>query len=156
MDLYRELTSIIDCLNARGIEYAVCGGLAVAFHGYPRFTGDIDIMLMPADLPRAKEALRSIDYSIAAGPFPFDSGTPRAREVHRISRIEGGEVFALDILIVNTMLEEAWKGREMFDLDGRTIRVVSRAGLAQMKRLAGRDQDLLDIKKLGEADDGGR
>ncbi|MBP7585083.1 MAG: nucleotidyltransferase family protein [Spirochaetes bacterium] len=71
MDLYRELTSIIDCLNARGIEYAVCGGLAVAFHGYPRFTGDIDIMLMPADLPRAKEALRSIDYSIAAGPFPL-------------------------------------------------------------------------------------
>ncbi|MBP7585082.1 MAG: hypothetical protein KBA61_13665 [Spirochaetes bacterium] len=65
-------------------------------------------------------------------------------------------MFALDILIVNTMLEEAWKGREMFDLDGRTIRVVSRAGLAQMKRLAGRDQDLLDIKKLGEADDGGR
>lgn len=150
MDILKEFIRIVDCLNAQGIDYALCGGLAVALHGYPRFTGDIDILLLRDDLPSVKEALKSIDYSIAAGPFPFDSGTAKAREVHRISKIEGGDVFSLDLLIVNDILRDVWKGREKYDLEGREIRIVSRSGLLAMKALAGRDQDRLDIKKLEE------
>lgn len=150
MDILKEFIRIVDCLNAHSIDYALCGGLAVALYGYPRFTGDIDILLLRDDLPRVKEALKTVDYSIAAGPFPFDSGTTKAREVHRISRIEEGEVFTLDILIVNDILRDAWKGREKYDLEGREIRIVSRSGLLAMKALAGRDQDRLDIQKLEE------
>jgi len=154
MDLYAELMSIVDCLESNAIDYAICGGLAVALHGYPRFTGDIDIMVLPGDLQRLKESLKTIDYTIAAGPFPFDSGTPKAREVHRISKIDGSDVFTLDILVVNRMLDDAWKTREIFGLEGRKLRVVSRPGLAAMKRLAGRDRDLLDIKMLEGGGDG--
>jgi hypothetical protein len=150
MNLLNEFIQIVDCLNAHGIDYALCGGLAVAFHGYPRFTGDIDVLLLRDDLPRVKEALKTIDYTLAAGPFPFDSGTAKAREVHRISKIQEGAVFTLDLLIVNDVLRDAWKGREKYVLDGREIRIVSRSGLLEMKALAGRDQDRLDIKKLEE------
>ena len=152
MDLYAELTAIIDCLDDHSIDYALCGGLAVAVHGYPRFTGDIDIMLMIEDFPRAKNALKTIGFSIDAGPFPFDSGTERAREVHRISRIVKGDVFTLDILIVNDMLMEVWNGRELYELEGQKICVVSRQGLITMKTLAGRDRDLVDIKNLMKDD----
>ena len=43
MDIQQELRAVIAALNSASIEYALCGGLAVAFHGYARFTKDIDM-----------------------------------------------------------------------------------------------------------------
>ena len=45
MDIQQELRALIVALNGASIEYALCGGLAVAFHGYARFTKDIDILI---------------------------------------------------------------------------------------------------------------
>ena len=56
MDLHQELVQLIDALEAAGAEYALCGGLALAVHGHPRFTKDIDL-LVPA------EALANLDGS---------------------------------------------------------------------------------------------
>lgn len=56
MDLYAELIAVIDLLNAEGIEYAVCGGIAVALHGYVRFTHDLDILVRSEDTSRIAAA----------------------------------------------------------------------------------------------------
>ena len=45
-DLYEEFKSIISALEQRGIDYAVCGGLAMAVHGLARATVDIDLLIL--------------------------------------------------------------------------------------------------------------
>ncbi len=52
MDLYDELMALIDAFADANIDYALCGGIAVAFYGYPRFTKDIDILIRAEDLDR--------------------------------------------------------------------------------------------------------
>lgn len=52
MDLQQELFTVLDALAATGIDHAVCGGFAVAIHGYPRLTRDIDVLIQEADLRR--------------------------------------------------------------------------------------------------------
>jgi hypothetical protein len=151
VDLFEEFSRIVDTLEAEGVEYALCGGMAVAVHGYPRFTKDIDL-LVPADaLDRLKTAVAALGYTEAAGPIPFDVGTPTEREIHRVSRIEPDGILTLDLLVVPSHLRDVWDTRRSFEWEGRRICAVSLEGLVQMKRLAGRRQDLLDIEKLDEA-----
>ena len=50
MDIYIEFTELLKSLNARKASYAVCGGFAVAFHGYVRATKDIDLLVQLNDL----------------------------------------------------------------------------------------------------------
>ena len=45
LDIYHEFERLIAALNERRIEYAVCGGLAMAIHGVPRSTIDIDVLI---------------------------------------------------------------------------------------------------------------
>lgn len=149
MDLYQELLGMIDALDSAGIDYALCGGIAVAFHGYLRFTKDIDLLVRERELQRVKQTIRPLGFALPADPMTFDAGTAAERVVHRISKVADGEHLTVDLLLVNPALEEVWDDRERYGWQGRQVRIVSAAGLAKMKRLAGRDQDLLDIKKLG-------
>ena len=48
MKLHPDLREFIELLNFRRVDYIVVGGHAVAFHGHPRFTGDIDLLLRPS------------------------------------------------------------------------------------------------------------
>ena len=73
----------------------------------------------------------------------------KEREVYRISKIEGKEILTLDLVLVTSVFESIWDEREYYEWKGRRIQVVSFDGLVTMKKLAGRDQDLLDLKKLG-------
>ena len=70
-ELTNELFSLVDCLTAAGIDYAVCGGLAVALHGYPRATRDIDLLIDRNSLEPAKAAIESLGYIIPSGIIPF-------------------------------------------------------------------------------------
>ena len=55
------------------IRYAICGGVAVTIHGATRSTKDIDILIAPADLDKAIEAVRALGYKFAALPQIFNS-----------------------------------------------------------------------------------
>lgn len=50
MDLYAELRALVDALQVAEIDYALCGAVALAIHGLPRATRDIDLMTRPQDL----------------------------------------------------------------------------------------------------------
>jgi hypothetical protein len=152
MDLYDEFLGLIDALEKDGIDHAVCGGVALAIHGHPRFTKDIDILIRSEDLDRVRTAVGRRGFTIDGGCLPFGAGGPLAREVHRVSKVEGSQVLTLDLLLVSPALEDAWRGREMFAWRGRRLRAVSVEGLAMMKRLAGRSQDLVDLESLGLED----
>jgi len=163
MNLYDELMALVTALEKA--EYALCGGVALAFHGYPRFTKDIDLLVRAEDLQKVREAVAACGFKIEGGRVPFRLGKPDEQIIHRVSKIQGHEALTLDLMIVNPGLEEIWRSRGMFDWKGRPVKVVSREGLVKMKRLAGRPQDLADVERLGSpevdsgrgtADDGGR
>ncbi|HKH49451.1 MAG TPA: hypothetical protein VKM72_32700 [Thermoanaerobaculia bacterium] len=153
MNLQEEFLALIDALNRDGAEYGVCGGIALAIHGFPRFTKDIDVLVRPQDLDRVISVAAARGFIVAANPLRFDIGTPKEREVRRISKIDGEDVMTLDLLLAKGVLQEAWGDREEFEWQGRVVKTVSAAALAQMKRIAGRDQDLLDVRKLEGGDD---
>lgn len=152
MDLYTELIDILRAFEAEGVDYALCGGLAVAFYGYPRFTRDIDFLVPKADLPRIKALLRELGYDLEAGPIPFDVGKPSERELHRVSKA-AAELFTLDLLIATGIFEDVFEQREILEWNGLEVQIVSLDGLGRMKRLAGRTQDLLDLEKLHGSED---
>jgi Uncharacterised nucleotidyltransferase len=148
MNLYQELSLVLRVFAENDLDYAVCGGIAVAFHGYERFTKDIDILIREEDLDHVHELLEQVGFMAPSGRIPFEH-----HELFRIMKVDGSDYMSLDLLVVNDKLEGVWEGRRFFDWQGKKIVVVSREGLAKMKRLAGRDQDLLDLKKLGLDDD---
>lgn len=64
-DLYEELSAIVDALESGGLEYAVCGGIAMAVHGFTRATEDIDLFL-PAENVTSNDwrgRMNQVDYS---------------------------------------------------------------------------------------------
>jgi hypothetical protein len=151
MDLVAELFGLIESLNAAGVEYAVCGGIALAIHGHPRFTQDIDLLVQDTDLARVQSIAAARGFSIAGGRISFGVGTPNVRELVRVSKSLGRDVLTLDLLIVGSALKGAWNSRTRAEWRGQRMWVVSQVGLLTMKRLAGRPQDLADIARLTQA-----
>ncbi len=148
MKLRTELLQITQCLDEARIDYALCGGLAVAAHGYPRLTKDIDILIQEENVDSSHKALATIEYDLASGLIPFDIGTDKERRLYRVSKAEGRELVTLDLLVVTPVFQEIWITRESLEVDSRPIKIVSRDGLIKMKRIAGRLQDLADIEAL--------
>lgn len=153
MNLKEELLGVVGALNRAAVSYALCGGMAVVLHGHPRLTRNIDLLVRPEDLPAAKAALATVGFTIEAGTIPFDLGKPHQREVCRISKAVGTDLITLDLLLLPEFLEEVWTSRETYQVEGAQVTVVSRRGLVQMKKAAGRPQDLGDVAALeGEAE----
>lgn len=150
-----ELEAIVDALTAEGVPYALCGGLALGLHGHPRATADIDVLVEAADVERALATAKRIGFDIPARKMIFGRRTGKHREVQRVSKLdpETGALLPLDFLVVNDELAEVWATRITIDTGTRKLTMVSRAGLATMKRIAGRAQDLVDVAKLEGTDD---
>ena len=144
--LLDELSQLISALDENEIEYAVCGGLALAIHGFTRATLDIDILIQPESLEKAYKIGAEKGFDIRGLDISFKE---RAVEIRRVSKIDdNGEVLSLDLLLVTPQVEDVWETRETIDFLGNRLWVVSREGLIKMKRLAGRPQDLVDIERL--------
>lgn len=144
--LVDELNELISSFEDYGLEYAVCGGLSMAIHGFARATLDIDILIRPDMLKTAYSIGEKLGYDIRGLDISFKE---RAVEIKRVSKIDSnGEVLSLDLLLVTPQVEDVWDTKEKVDFLGRKLSVVSREGLIKMKTLAGRPQDLADIDRL--------
>jgi hypothetical protein len=146
VDLFGELKTLIDSLESRGIDYALCGGMALAIHGAPRATQDIDILLRPEDIGRLREAARNCGFTLESFPMDFASGLT----IQRFTKVIEGQPLMLDVLFVKGPLESVWAGRQTAALEDGFVRVVSREGLISLKLAAGRPQDVADVKRLEE------
>jgi hypothetical protein len=146
VDLFDELNQIVSSLEANEIEYAVCGGLALTIHGFPRATFDIDVLLREESLAKAFEIVAEKGYDIHGLDMSFKK---RAVEIRRVSKIdEDGEVLSLDFLLVTPHVEDVWTTKKAYSWEGKILWVVSLEGLLKMKRLAGRAKDLIDIDRI--------
>ena len=143
--LVEELLQLVAEFNDREIEFALCGGLAVAAHGFTRATQDIDFLIREESLERAFEAAAKVGFDVRGLDMSFKEGTV---EIRRVSKIVGEDVISLDLLLVTQHVEDVWEEREWKEVEGEVIPIVSRNGLIKMKRQAGRSQDLTDIERL--------
>ena len=143
--LIEELKLLLSSFNEHGIEFALCGGLAVAAHGLVRATQDIDFLIREESLEAAYKAAAEVGYDIRGLDISFKE---RTVEIRRVSKVVGEEVISLDLLLVTPHVEDVWQTRELIEFMGESLVVVSREGLVKMKRQAGRPQDLADIERL--------
>jgi len=148
MDLIDEFSNLTAALSHAGVSFAVCGGIAVGIHGFVRFTEDIDLMILEEDLELALSVARSLGYSVDSGRIPLLRGTPWEHTVYRVVKVEGREFLPLDLVLVNEEMRSIWEDCGIFQWQGRNIQCVSRQGLMEMKRRAGRSKDLIDLEEL--------
>jgi len=145
LDLRTSLDALAASLDQAGIPYAVCGALALAIHGHPRATKDIDLLTTPDQIAALKAVARVHGFTIEALPMTFASS---GITVHRVSRLVGTQILTLDIVDASGLLAPVWNTRERFDTARGPVWVVSRQGLITMKLAAGRPQDLADLAQL--------
>lgn len=147
MKLHSDLREFIGFLSSREVEYLVVGGHAVAFHGYPRVTGDIDFLLRstPENADRMLRVLEDFgfgDLGLTATDF-----TAPGRVVqlgHPPNRID------LMTSISGLSFEEAWEGRVAGTLDGLPVWFLGKSALLRNKRASGRARDLADLEALSD------
>jgi predicted nucleotidyltransferase len=154
-----DFQTIFKELNGLGIDYLVVGGLAVNFHGVPRMTYDIDLMILlePENILKLVTKLTQWGYK---SKIPID---PRdlADETKRTSWIlekgmkalnfysETLPIGEIDILIDTPVSYEELKGRAIkVELQDEKIPTVSIHDLIELKLRAGRKQDLADVEHL--------
>jgi hypothetical protein len=148
IDLFEETMALLTELDRHGVPYAVVGALALAIHGVPRATTDIDLLVRHDNVEAALRVAEIRGFGTQAPPMRFSDGL----EVRRSSKAEATLMLTLDLLVVNENLEPVWASRERVATERGSVWVVSRQGLIDMKAWAGREQDLADIRRLRELD----
>ena len=148
-DLYEEFRKLISALDHRQIDYALCGGLAMAVYDHPRATIDIDLLILSEALDSVTTIAKELGYTIRGLEMSFSNG---AIEIRRVSKIHPttGHVLSLDLLLVTPDVRSIWDSRTRADWEDGELSVVSRAGLIVLKRFRGSGRDLDDIAALEE------
>ena len=136
--------------EAAEIDYAVCGGLAMAIQGFPRATVDIDLMILADSLDDAFRVANEKGFDIRGLDISFKDPVV---EIRRVSKIIGPDVLCLDLLLVTEGVKDVWASRESVRYQGRPMWVVSRDGLIKLKKRAGRPQDMADIHRIENEED---
>lgn len=149
MKLQSDLREFIGLLNSRKVDYLVVGGHAVAFHGYPRFTGDVDFFIN-ATPENARRVLQVLDDFGFGGLGLGDQSLTQAGKVIQLGRPPN----RIDLLtsISGVAFEEAWEQRVAAELDGIPVHFVSKEALIKNKRAAARSKDLADVDALVASD----
>jgi hypothetical protein len=141
----RDFVELFRCLNAHNVEYLIVGGYAVAFHGYPRFTGDLDLFVNP-DEKNADKVLQALEeFGFAElGLVSEDFRTPDRLVSLGYPPERVDIVSAIDGVTWN----EAWAARFPGSFGGVEVFFIGRSELVRNKRASGRSQDRVDADAL--------
>jgi len=154
MDLLEELKKLSLKLDQAGIDYALCGGLAIAIYAKPRATLDIDIMIDPDFLSETRTVAHELGFTMISAPMEFQCG---AVKIHRLTKIDkdSGEHLVLDLLLVTPETKKAWDDHLTVEWEGNPLKVVSPKGLILLKsfRSSGQDQDDIEYLRSLENED---
>jgi len=143
--LSNDLRAFIHLLNTKSVKYVIVGAWALAFHGRPRYTGDIDFFVArdPDNADRLMEVIEDFGFG--------QTGIERDDFLHIDHVIQlGREPNRIDILtgISGVTFDEAWQSREQGNISAVAVFVISRDLLIKNKRAANRDKDQGDVKLL--------
>jgi len=147
MDLNPDFFDIVAALRDEGAEFLVVGAFAMAAHGVPRATGDLDLWINPVreNASRVWRALLRFGAPVEAASLTiedlvdpgmvFQMGQP-PRRVDVLTGIDG------------VSFGDAWPNRKLVTVEGLEIPFLGREDLIRNKKASGRDKDLVDLKTL--------
>ena len=143
--LPRDFQDFLRLLNAKSVRYVVIGGYAVAYHGFIRYTGDLDVFveLSPENALQLVAALREFGFDLPKlQPALF-------LEKGKIIRL-GYEPMRLEILneIDGVTFNECYRHRRIASIGGLRICFIDLKRLLKNKRASGRQKDLADVEAL--------
>jgi len=143
--LSKDFKEFIELLNAHNVRYLVVGGYAVAFHGYPRYTKDLDVWieLSPENADNIIKTMEAFGFgSLGLKPEDF-------LESDQIIQL-GYPPNRIDILttLKEVQFEACYKERVELKIQGIKINFIDLENLKRNKRATGRPQDLADAENL--------
>ncbi|HOI74421.1 MAG TPA: hypothetical protein PLO63_09770 [Syntrophales bacterium] len=147
METQPDFKELLELFNAHRVEYLIVGGYALAFHGAPRFTGDLDL-LVKADSTNAKRILAALEA------FGFGSlGLAENDFEHPERTVQlGVPPVRIDLItsLTGVSWDEAWAGRVSGRYGNIPVVFIGREQFVINKRATGRLRDLADLEGLGE------
>ena len=150
MPLPEDWRAFIESLNSNGVEYVIVGAVALAYHRFPRYTGDLDVLVRnsPGNTRRLESALAGFGFaSLGLKAVDFADSYRVIQLGVPPNRIK------LLISITGVPFDEAWGDRVEADLEGTRVSFISRQALIRNKRLTGRAQDKADLEVLGAGEE---
>ncbi|HHQ48202.1 MAG TPA: hypothetical protein ENK19_04880 [Acidobacteria bacterium] len=145
--LNQDFLDLLRAFTQAGVRFVVVGAHALAVHGIPRATGDLDVLVEPSteNANRVLDGLRVFGAPVEAhGLHPADLSTPGT--VYQV----GLPPSRIDILtsIDGIDFQRAWESRTVVEIEGLGVPFLGRDALLENKRAAGRPKDLADLSML--------
>ncbi|MEQ8718613.1 MAG: hypothetical protein RIE08_13460 [Acidimicrobiales bacterium] len=146
MELNRDFSEFMACFAAHDVRFLIVGGYAVAAHGHPRYTKDLDVWVRvdPDNARRIIEALEEFGFGglgLSVDDFLEDQVVVQlGREPQRIDLL----TFASGV-----DFDEAFANRVLVDFGDTEVPVIGRTDLRRNKLATGRLRDLADLEDLG-------
>lgn len=145
VNLPADFREFLKLLNAHRVKYLLIGGYAVAYHGYPRATADMDIWIEvdPANAKKIVGTLKDFGFDLP------DLSTELFEETEKIVRM-GIPPIRIEIMtsISGVEFQECYDARMIVELDGIRVSVISLPFLKANKKASGRHKDFDDLENL--------
>ncbi|MDQ3536334.1 MAG: hypothetical protein M3421_11990 [Bacteroidota bacterium] len=157
MDINQEFyIEVIDAMTKANVEFLLVGGMAVGIHGYPRYTGDMDLWLRPSldNMNKLKESLSKLGYDLNSVDLilserPFNHPTP-------IRLFDDGNEFKVDLMTDifydKLSFDDCFNKAQIYDVGGVSMKVIHVNHLIEIKenvkRYDNNLKDLNDAEKL--------
>ncbi len=140
-----DFVEFIDLLNKYGVNYLVVGAHALAFHGRPRHTGDLDIWIKPSKENTAKMVVVLNEFGFGSLGLS-ESDFLRENYVTQL----GYPPLRIDILnsISGVGFNEAYANKIIGEIDGLFVHFINVEEFIKNKEATGRKKDLGDIDAI--------
>jgi len=147
MEIQQDFKELLELFNAHKVDYIIIGAFALSYHGVPRFTGDLDILVNP-DPDNAARILEALN------DFGFGSLEINIKDLTSADNVVqlGYPPVRIDLItsITGVHWNEASNGKEVGEFNGLRAVFLGRKELIKNKRATGRKKDLADLEALGE------
>jgi hypothetical protein len=145
--LHEDFRDLLVLFADAGVEFVIVGAYALAFHGVPRASGDIDLLVRPS-----VENAQQVFDALARFGAPLHSGGVTAADFAQRGVVYqiGLPPRRIDVLteISGVTFDEAWASRVVTEVEGRTVGFIGRAALLTNKEASGRPKDIADAARL--------
>ena len=147
MEVQQDFKDVLALFNAHKVDYIIVGAHALAYHGAPRFTGDIDIFVRP-DLENAQRILNALEE------FGFDSLDLKPEDFTKHNNIVQLGVAPVRIDIITSLNGVSWEetaaGRVTGTYGDIEVHYIGKEQFILNKQALGRKKDLADLEAIGK------
>lgn len=147
METQKDFKELLELLNAHNVEFVIVGGYALAFHGAPRYTGDLDVFVKP-DESNAVNLLKALDN------FGFGSMGLTIGDFAKPGKEAKLGYPPVRIDIITSITGVSWEDAYSHSVSGNygdvPVKFLGKNELIANKRAIGRHKDLADVEALGE------